>query len=364
MSWEPISWPALGERPALTPSIGGLVYPGRRHLFSGPPESAKTWAAFCLALEVIRAGDPILHIDFEMFAYETRDRLRGMGVSDAELELFLHIEPDVAASDHIIDGLIEDWRPKLAIIDAAAGAYALQGLDDNQRADAEKFARVMIEPFRASGVATIVLDHVVKNADNRRGFAIGTERKVGGVDAHLGFEAVRRLSRGGNGLIRITTHKDRLGWLPRPQAAELALHSDPETHAITWEFRPATAAPDNATSWRPTGLMERVSRYLERQSGPVTRSDIYRDVTGKRDYLIIAVDSLVGDDCATEVRGERRSLLIRSVRPFRESSPVVPESSPRVVPSVVPIVPPPLGGDGDDSDEIERLATLAREIQV
>jgi hypothetical protein len=76
VNWDPISWAALDERPPVEPTIGGLIYPGRRHIFSGPPESAKTWAAFCIALEEIRAGGVVLHVDFEMFAYETRDRLR------------------------------------------------------------------------------------------------------------------------------------------------------------------------------------------------------------------------------------------------------------------------------------------------
>ena len=119
------------------------------------------------------------------------------------------------------------------IIDAAAGAYALQGLDDNSRGDVETFTALYVQTFRLRGVATLVLDHVSEERRQGRGaFAIGCERKVGGADVHLGFETTLPLVRGGRGLYKITTHKDRLGHLPRPKAAELELRSDPETHAL------------------------------------------------------------------------------------------------------------------------------------
>ena len=140
-----------------------------------------------------------MHVDFEMFAYETRDRLREMGATDEEMDRFLHIEPETEATEYMIGELVEFQRPTLAIIDAAAGIFALQGLDDNSRRDAEIFAQTVIEPFRARDVATVVLDHVVKNGDNRKGFAIGSERKVGGADVHLGFEAVVPFGRGRHG---------------------------------------------------------------------------------------------------------------------------------------------------------------------
>ena len=122
MSWERIDLGGLEERGAITPSIEGLVYPGRRHIWSGPPESAKTYGALCVAVSQIRNGKTVLHIDFEMFAYETRDRLREMGLTDSELERFVHIEPDTPATAETIAALVYRWKPALVIIDAAAGA--------------------------------------------------------------------------------------------------------------------------------------------------------------------------------------------------------------------------------------------------
>ena len=67
MSWEPLNLANVGLRPAIAPAIGGvnLIYPGKRHVFSGPPESAKTLAAYAIALDEIRLGGNVLLVDFE-----------------------------------------------------------------------------------------------------------------------------------------------------------------------------------------------------------------------------------------------------------------------------------------------------------
>jgi hypothetical protein len=332
MSWEPLCWAALGERPPVTPSIGGLVYPGRRHVFSGPPESCKTWAALVIGVEEIRRGGIVFHVDFEMFGYETRDRLRSMGVTDDELERFLHIEPEHPGSEAVVGDVIDRYKPTLAIIDAAAGAYSMQGLDDNARQDVETFSRAIIEPFRVRGVATVLLDHVTKNRDTRGGFSIGSERKVGGADVHLGFEMVTPFGRGRVGLAKIVTHKDRFGYLPRPTTAELELRSDADGR-VTWTFNEA----DGTNDWAPTLLMERVSLFLEAQTGPVSRNVVEQNVSGKAKYVREAMDTLVRFGNVAERAGERRSRLLDVLEPYRTTtSSLRPDFVPETTSSLVP----------------------------
>jgi GNAT superfamily N-acetyltransferase len=327
VSWEPLNLAHIEERPPVQRTLGGLglVYPGKRHVFSGPQEAAKTLAAYAIALEVIRQGGIVVLVDLEMGPWDARDRLRELGASAADFERLLYVEPDTPASEKTILDLIE-LDPTLVVIDAAAGAYDLQGLDDNKRADVERFARVFVRSFWWRGVATILLDHVVKNADHRGRYAIGSERKVGGADVHLGFEVVTPLARGGLGLYKLTTHKDRGGWLPRPRAGELELRSDPETHAISWAFRPP-AEGEAERGFRPTALMERVSRYVELQSEPVSRTGIEEAVTGKVVYVRIAIDCLVREGFASETSGARGARLVASVHPYRDGEPV-PTPSP------------------------------------
>jgi len=88
MSWDPINLAKIEERPPLEPTLGGLglVYPGKRHVFSGPPESAKTLAAYAIALEIIRSGGSVVLIDFEMGPFDARDRLLELGATEPDFE--------------------------------------------------------------------------------------------------------------------------------------------------------------------------------------------------------------------------------------------------------------------------------------
>src|SRR5207253_1001079 len=62
-SWEPIDLLAVGAEPPEPPTIGGIAYPGRRHVWSGEPEALKTWLVLCVAAEEIRSGRGVLLID-------------------------------------------------------------------------------------------------------------------------------------------------------------------------------------------------------------------------------------------------------------------------------------------------------------
>lgn len=319
-SWTPINLATLEERPPIQPTLGqaGIAYPGKRHVFSGPQESAKTLAAYAVGLEVIRDGQPIIIIDFEMGKWDARDRLRELGATNQDLALLHYLEPEEQATSSHIARLIA-LQAALVIIDAAAGAYDLQGLDDNKRQDVERFTRIYVRDFWRNGIATIVLDHVVKNTDTRGKYAIGSERKVGGADVHLGFEVITPIKRGSNGIYKITTHKDRGGFLERGRLADLHLTSHPDTHHITWEFKAAEHIPEGDT-FRPTHLMEKVSRYLEGQPEPVSRVTIENEVKGTRDYVRKAINVLIAEGFATETHGPRGAKPVSSASPYREET--------------------------------------------
>ena len=226
-----------------------------------------------------------------------------------------------------------------AAIDSAAGAYDVSGLDDNKRADAGEFLP------RVDRAAMGSRDHHACSGsrhEEQRGrgrYAIGSERKLGTVDVHLGLEPVRPLHRGRSGLVRVATHKDRPAHLPRPRAAELELHSDPDTHQISWAFKPAEAIDAETREFRPTYLMEKVSRFLEGvNSDGATRSRVEEAVQGKAEYVRLAMDTLLKEGYAAEIPGRGRRLA--SVKPFRDSEPV-PESVPAPNPPLTESVPNP-----------------------
>jgi hypothetical protein len=328
MTWQPLNLTAAEyAQKTDPPRYCGLVYERRRHLFSGPPESAKTLLAWIVALEAMRRhGAGVAHIDFEMGPHATRELLEDLGATADEIRSVYYVEPDGPPDEHDLN-VIVDAGLSLVIIDAAAGAYDASGLDDNSRKDAEKFARTWVNPLWRAGLETILIDHVVKNSEARGRYAIGSERKVGQVDVHLGLELVKPLTRGGSGLIKIRRHRDRPAWLRSPYVAELELHSDPETHAITWAWRTPSGEATDANAFRPTVLMERASEYV-RLHEPCSRNQVEKGIKGKStDWKRTAMDLLVAEGYCGETEGARNARLLTFLRPFT-TSPDLASTSP------------------------------------
>ena len=323
-SWKPIDLVRLELDSPPPPTTLGLIYPGRRHVFSGEPETLKTWAALVACAEEILAERTAVYVDLENGAATMLDRLRAVALPDEAIRRgFLYLVPEEPLTEATVladvETLLASKRPALVVFDSFTGTLALHGLDPNSGVDVERFYRTVVGPLQASGAAVVLLDHLTKDREKRGKFSIGSERKLGGADVHLGFEVVRPFGRGKTGLVRIITHKDRPGHLPRPRAAELELASHPETGAITWTARPAEH-PDAEHPFRPTRLMEKVSRYVaahgteERPS----RNAVEEAVTGKRDYVRQAIDLLVAEGFLEEQEGPRGARQLRSVKPYAE----------------------------------------------
>jgi AAA domain len=322
-SWTPLDLLALDVDPPAAPTISGLVYPCRRHVFSGEPETMKTWAAHVLAAEEVRAGSSVLLIDFETGVGATVERLRDLGLTDEEIARFVYVMPSepltVAAILADVEALLRARRPSLVVFDAFTGALEIHGFDPNAGREVERFYRTVVGPFQSHGAAVVLLDHVTKDAKTRGRFSIGAERKLGGADVHLGFEVVRPFGRGKSGLARIVTHKDRPGHLARPRAAELELTSNAETGRVTWQIRPAAPA-DEEHPFRPTRLMEKVSLYVGAHAHELpSRNVVETNVGGKRDYVRQAIDVLLVEEYLAEEDGPRNARLLRSLKPYREA---------------------------------------------
>lgn len=367
--------------PADPPAVEGLLYATRRHVISGPPESAKTLITYILLLLALRDGAPVAIIDFEMGPVGSRRLLTDLGATLDELRAIYYVTPETPP----IDGLtgIIDSGSAYVMIDAAIGAYDASGLDDNARKDAEQFARTWVKPLWDAGRATLIVDHVTKNTETRGKFTIGSERKLGSADVHLGLEALKTLSRGGSGLIKVHVHKDRPGFLPRPHAAVIELISDETTHQVTWTFRAPAATDPSGDHFRPTHLMEKVSRWMELHHGSCSRNEVEKGVRGNSEYVRQALDMLTFDGYISETAGPRRARIVSIMRPFREKhGPEEEASEPgdnpgdnptssefvRVRPDGEPPTSstssPPYGGTGRATDEVDEVTSSVHEDEV
>lgn len=319
-SWEPIDLGTLPDHPPIPPELGqtNLVYPGKRHVFSGPPESAKTLAAYCIMIQVVRLGGTAVLIDFEMGGFDARQRLRELGATAPEISKIAYLEPDESANEQRIQRLIS-LEPQLVVIDAAAGVYSMEGLDDNKRTDVEKISKLYIRAFWRCGIATILIDHVVKDVETRGRYAIGSERKLGGADVHLGFDPKKSISRGGQGKYSITTHKDRGGYLKRGHIADLHLSSSPETHMIDWAFTEAVVVTDEHGDIRPTIKMEQISNKLSGRTERLTTNEVKDLIGGNRELAGKAIKIMISEEYLDAEDGPRGSKNLLLIRPYNAS---------------------------------------------
>jgi hypothetical protein len=123
VTWEPINLAAPDyATPAEPPYCCGLLYRGKRHAISGPPEAAKTLLTLILGLEHMR-GDhgAFALIDFETGPNSIRLLLEDLGATLDEIGAVLYFEPEGPPTDDDL-GLLTDAGVTLAAIDAAAGA--------------------------------------------------------------------------------------------------------------------------------------------------------------------------------------------------------------------------------------------------
>jgi hypothetical protein len=379
-SWHPVDLVAAAADPPEPPTICGLLYPGKRTLLSGETESLKTWLALIMAKAELDAGYAVAWADLDaMGRGEILDRLRLLGVRDSVIsQRFLYYEPEGRLVGEALSEFVEqiaEAYARLFVVDAFNSMLGLHGLDSNKTADVDAFWREVAQPICNAGPATTAIDHVVKNAEARGRYSIGSERKASGAHLHIGFRIVQPLSRSGDGSTKLTTQKDRGGFLPRPTIGILELVSDGDK--LTYSLRRDRSRSGN--EFRPTHLMEKVSDYLASCVEPVPLNNIEAKVSGNADAKRKAVDVLVKDGFAVETSGSHGARLIEHVRPYREVEDVVEgddessSSEPRLTSSIALVsMPPrdlvssslPYGGDEDEDERRPRPATSSGEGPV
>jgi hypothetical protein len=320
-SWRRKSLVEIAAEPPAPPSIINLLYPGYNHLISGESEALKTWVALVAAVEELRAGQGVLWVDGDdVGAGALFERLTALGATADQVDrLFAYILPDEPLGQEMREDVLDVVRGlscRLAVFDGFNPLMVLHGLDPNSGTDVERFY-ALINPIRRLGVAQVLTDNVVKSKDGRDGgWAIGSERKRSKAEVHLGMRRLEPLVRGGTGRSKIDVLKDRPGHLTRPTVGLFVVEAG-ETYS--WRIDHDDSRGDRG-EFRPTHLMEKVSRWLERLSDPQSMNQIELAKLGKAEYIRAAIDCLVEEGYASRFKGERRAKLVRLERPFREDA--------------------------------------------
>ena len=303
-TWAPVELQALIEGgeleqpPALLARTDGacLLYRGKLHALSGEPESCKGWLAVQASAEQIAAGAIVLYIDFEDTAKAIVSRLDDLAADPAAVvERLRYVRPDEPLDERgwhdLAAALALD--PALVVIDGVTEALARHGLDLADNTDVAKWLDLLPRPLAARGAAVLLLDHVVKDREARGRYAIGAQHKLAGVDVAYRLEVVQPFGRGREGLVKVKVTKDRPGHVRQHAAedriADLHLSSDGDG-AVTVRLE---APLGRGEPFRPTVLMERISRAIEETPGLVKRD--VRAIPGKSSAKDLALELLVRD---------------------------------------------------------------------
>jgi AAA domain len=335
-TWVAVDWgPILDDdapdnRPTVLTRTDGhaLLYRGRVNSLIGEPESSKSWIALVATAEQVALGSHVLIIDFEDVAATTRDRLRDLGITDTQISALIHFvqptEPITAGTSQAdIDAIVTEHRPVLIIIDGVTEAMAMHGLDLRDNNDIVAFLDLLARPLARTGACVVMLDHVVKASGERGKWAIGGQAKIAGVDgAVIRLEVVKAFGRGRDGLVVAKISKDRVGHLRaiavgKDRIALMRFTADPDGGlAIDIEAPEDTTGADG--QWRPTFLMERVSRALEASFEPMNRQEALDAVKGNTNQKGAALAALIAEECVT-VETVGRERLHKSVKQFRQA---------------------------------------------
>jgi len=330
------------ETAALMPRSDGvhLIYAGRLHSFHGESESGKSLAAQAECARVLTEGGAVLYVDFESDKGTVVGRMLAMGANRDDIRArFDYVRPDAglrAPADRAAFDELLGRTYALAVVDGVTEALALLAdpAGDIEGKVIEYVTRLPRRIARQTGAAVIQVDHVTKSTESRGRFALGSQHKMNSLDgAAYTVEVAEPLGLGLRGVVVLRIAKDRPGTL-RPQcgafrksdrtqeAARIVFDATTPGRTVVTVEPPTSHVGAESTEhggFRPTMLMERVSRHLEGQLEPLSLRAVTDHVTGKGPALRAALDCLVTEGYATRTPGPRGSHLHVSVTAYRQA---------------------------------------------
>ena len=316
--WEP-EVPTIG---VIEHADDALVYAGRLHSIFGQPGGSKTWIALALVAEVLKAGGHVLMIDWEDAEGGTVRRLLRLGCSVDDLARFDYRNPATSLAYGWAE-LTTDPAPwTFVVIDSTGEALAAQGINPNDDGEVAAWMSLVKRLTRLDGdPAVLMLDHVPKaGGDTAPVYAIGSQRKLAAVTgASYRCDTVVEPAKGKAGKVKLVVAKDRLGTRAKGSTACEAHIADTADGGIEIELRlsDAQAAAERGETFRPTVLMERVSRYLE-DNPDASGKDVEDNIDGKAAGIRLALRVLVDEGWVRLERGRHNRSSYASARIYRD----------------------------------------------
>ena len=308
------------ETPSVCEAMPGrcLLYPGRLNEFHGESGIGKTNISLAIASRIMEAGGIVLFLDPEDNPQGIAQRFIALGGNpDHLLTRFKYVHNPEPAD---YPGLIE-WakrhKPTAVFLDGMAEALVAEGYNEDKAEDVLPFLRQRIRPFADAGAAVVIADHVAKNKESRGRNPRGSGGKLGRYDgcAYV-VELIKAYSPTTAGAVRLIIAKDRNGGVGHVGERIAELHFTPDEDGKTLVH--FTAPAESGKAFLPTGLMEKISRFVESCDLAPSKNAIQQGVIGKNDYKRQAIAALVQHGFFKEEK-IGSGLHYTSLKPFREN---------------------------------------------
>ena len=307
------------ETPAVCEAMPGkfLLYAGRLNEFHGESGIGKTNISLAIASRIMDAGGIVLFLDPEDNPQGIAQRFIALGGNpDHLLSRFKYVH-NPEPSDY--PGLIE-WakqtKPTGVFLDGMAEALVAEGYNEDKAEDVLPFLRQRIRPFADAGAAVVIADHVAKNKESRGRNPRGSGGKIGRYDGAVYMvELAKPYSPTEAGSVRLIIAKDRNGGVGHVGQHIAELHLTPDEDGKTSVHFTTPAC--NGKVFMPTGLMEKISRFVISSHLVPTKNAIEEAVSGKAEYKRQAISSLVELGYLKEEKQGIR-LQYHSLKPFTE----------------------------------------------
>lgn len=340
-----LSWLIGGQPPVIPPpsvlerSDGThLFYAGKVNGIFGDPECGKTWLAQAAGVEALNNGGTFAMIDVDHNGPDhTAARLLLLGARIdhlADPDRFRYYEPDEPEELRAAVAEVTRLSPTVLIIDSLGEIFPMLGVNTNDGDEMTSAMRLVCTapaqargPHAPDGPCVITIDHLPKGQDARAtGYAIGSiakKRMIRG--AYLRAEARTQPAPGTIGRITLRIEKDTAGELRKTSgggyAGTFTLDSSQAlgngAYATTWSVAREEAPKNDDGSFRPTALMEQVSRYVE-DNDQCSKAEIEKHVAGGAKYIRMAIDLLVSEGFIARIAGARNSHLHHSLAHYRQ----------------------------------------------
>lgn len=338
-SWADLGWLLTGERRDPPPPVWlgtehgtSLFYAARINGLFGDPETAKSWIAMCAIVDALDHQQPCAYLDVDHNgANEIAARLLALGAHPTDLAdpgLFRIYEPEDGAGLLSFVAEMLQWRPEVVVVDSLGEIVPMLGLKSSDNDELTRAIRAILKPLaHVAGACVIAIDHLPKSQEARTsGYAIGGIAKKRAVDgSYLSCEAIAPPAPGHVGKIRLTVEKDRHGHVRSAAVGRIAgdfILDSSGPDSIMWRVEVPSAGADGKE--KPTGAMEKVSRWLEEQGMVApSRNAIVKALQNdpfKKATLDRAIDQLAADGYLLVMGdgGRRSAHPVRLTGAFRE----------------------------------------------